>query len=188
MKKNLLLLFLCLSSISVFCQSDDDEGKGLPNGIRVGYQYSNLSNNDRDAADNLDRFYIGYVRKINVIPLIHVETGLEYMIAGAKQSEDSRLELHYLVLPAQGVLKIGPFVGVAGLNADFRLAENYTLNGEKIKRSGSDKSASFDLAADAGAGFNILFMTIEARYYWGLLEVQDGWYNQYWQAGVKFHF
>ncbi len=186
----ILCLTTVLALITVLCsaQKEDDGRFDLPNGFRIGYQYSNLNNNDEDAADHLDRGYIGYVRKIKIVPLIHIETGLEYMIAGAQQSDDVRLQLHYLTVPAQGVLKLGPFVGVAGLNGNFRIAEDFTVDGEKVDRDDDDRAAAFDLAVDAGAGFNILFMTIEARYYWGLLEVDNGWYNRYWQAGLKFHF
>ncbi|GAB4489319.1 MAG: hypothetical protein OHK0019_06730 [Saprospiraceae bacterium] len=44
------------------------------------------------------------------------------------------------------------------------------------------------MAANVGAGFNFLFLTLEARYYWGLIDVWDEWNNQYWQLGLKLHF
>lgn len=187
MRSTITTFFFCLSICCCLAQDDDkDKGWSLPNGFRAGYQWSNLENDTETAANNLDRFYVGYLRKFKLLHLLKVETGLEYMIAGAQQSDDTRLQLHYLVLPAQGVLKIGPFVGQAGLNANFRIAENLKVNGQSVDRD--DKSANFDLAANVGAGFNFLMVTLEARYYWGLLEVDNGWYNRYSQFGLKFHF
>jgi hypothetical protein len=184
MIKPILSLCFCLFVMAAHGQSDDKGRFDLPNGFRLGYQQSNLFNNDVDAADNLHRGYVGYIRKIGRARMLHLETGLEYMIAGAQVSEEDKLQLHYLSLPAQGVLKLGPFVGVAGLNANFMIADNF----DSDNNAPEPDLKRFDLVADAGVGFNILFMTLEARYYWGLLEVTDGWYNRYWQAGLKFHF
>ena len=187
MYKTIAISFLCLLTYSCFAQKDDDKDRHLlPNGLRGGYQWSNLENDSESAADNLDGFYVGYVRKIKLIPLIHIETGLEYMLAGAKQTDNSKLQIHYIVLPAQGVLKIGPFVGMAGVNANFKVGEKLTVNGQTVDRD--DKAAVFDFAVDGGLGFNILMFTIEARYYWGLIEVENGWYNRYAQLGLKLHF
>ncbi len=190
MNKGLILLLICLFSQLGFGQSSskDDDGLGLPNGFRIGFQSSHFIQEGSSIADNLNRGYIGYIRKVHLVPFLHLETGLEYMIAGSQQNKDSKLELHYITLPAQGVFKIGPIVALGGINANFRVAENYTVNGEKIKRSGGDRSAAFDLALDAGAGFNFLALTAEFRYYWGLLEVENNTFNRYWQAGIKFHF
>lgn len=186
MLKSLFTLCLCFFALSVMAQKDDH--KHRPNGFRIGYQNSTYGNSDGKVDDNLDRGYVGFMRKIGKRNLFHLETGLEYMIAGAQLENDAQVQLHYLTLPLQGVVKIGPIVGLAGVNGNFRIAENYKLGDQEVDRSGDDKSKGFDVAVDAGLGFNILFMTIEARYYWGLIEVEDGWYNRYLQAGLKFHF
>jgi hypothetical protein len=187
MNKLILILGICFISITAWSQSEDEkDGFNLPNGIRFGWQSSNFIQDGETAEDNLDRGYIGYVRKVSIAHFFKLETGLEYMIAGTQINDDTKLQLHYLVLPAQGALKIGPFVAQAGVSANFRIAEDYRVDGESIERD--DKSAGFDVAANVGAGFNFLFMTLEARHYWGLLEVENGWYNDYWQLGLKFNF
>jgi hypothetical protein len=117
-----------------------------------------------------------------------METGLEYMIAGAKQNEDTQLQLHYLVIPAEGMIKLGPFIGMAGLSGNIKIGDKLTLDGDEIDYPDGKKPNLFDVAANIGAGFNFLFLTLETRYYWGLLDVQDEWNNQYWQLGLKFHF
>ncbi|MCC6414048.1 MAG: PorT family protein [Saprospiraceae bacterium] len=185
MIKPLFTLVFCLFVLSAFAQKDDD--KHRPNGIRIGYQNSLYSDGD-NTSDALSRGYFGFMRKIGKRDLFHLETGLEYMMAGAKFENDAQVQLHYITLPLQGVVKIGPFVGLAGINGNFRIGENYKVGDQEIERNDDNKSNGFDVAVDAGLGFNILFMTIEARYYWGLIEVENDLYNRYVQAGLKFHF
>ena len=187
MNKLFLLLGLCFLTTSLWSQAEDEkDGFNLPNGIRFGWQSSNYLQDGDSAGDNLDRGYIGYVRKISILHFLKLETGLEYMIAGTQPTDDSKLQLHYLVIPAQGAFKLGPFVAQAGVSANIRVAEDFKVDGESVDRD--DKSAGFDVAANVGAGFNFLFMTLEARHYWGLLEVENGWHNDYWQLGLKFNF
>lgn len=124
MSTKLTILLLCLSAFCCFGQDDEkDEAWNLPNGFRVGYQWSNLVKDGDEAADNLDRFFVGYMRKFRLLHLLKMETGLEYMIAGAKQSEDSQLQLHYFVIPAEGMVKLGPFISMAGLSGNIKIGD-----------------------------------------------------------------
>lgn len=184
----LTLFFICFASSILFAKSEKKDGFELPNGFRFGYQYSNLINNGNMAYAHLDRGYLGYTRKIKVVPLVHIETGMEAMISGAKLANNSSVELYYLNVPVQGILKLGPVVGIAGFNGNFKLAETQKINGQKVKLDNSNRSSFFDLTLDAGLGFNVLMLTFEGRYYWGLLDVNNGYTNRFWQAGVKIHF
>lgn len=188
MRKLFYLLMLSLCTTFASAQTEDEkDGWNMPNGVRFGWQLSNLRQDGDNLGDDLHRGYIGYVRKISIAHFFKVETGLEYMIAGTQLDDDSHLELHYLVLPAQGAVKLGPFVAQAGLAGNFKIAEGYKEDGEKVDRG--DKAAFFDLTANAGAGFNFLFMMVEARHYWGLLEVEEeSINNDFWQLGLKIHF
>ena len=189
MNKLILILSLCFFSSILSAQEDEEkDGFNLPNGVRFGWQSSNYLQDGDSYGNTIDRGYIGYVRKISILHFLKLETGLEYMIAGTQMNEDNRIQLHYLVIPAQGAFKLGPFVAQAGVSANIKLSEDYTENGEKVDRPDDEKANGFDVAANIGAGFNFLFMTLEARHYWGLLEVEDGWYNDYWQLGLKFNF
>ncbi|MFI5219891.1 MAG: outer membrane beta-barrel protein [Bacteroidia bacterium] len=188
MKKILLLSAIVFNSFFTFSQAEEDENDNKLNGIRFGYQHSNLLNNDEDAANNLDRFYIGFTRQKKLSPLFRLETGLEYMIAGAMITEDSKLELHYITIPLQAHLKIGPFLGTAGLNALFKVAQKMTFGGTKIEVTDENKATFMDCTADVGLGFKILMITLEARYYYGLVDIKDGWHNNYYQLGLKVSF
>lgn len=188
MKKILLLSAIVFNSFLAFSQTEESDDDNKLNGIRVGYQSSNLINSDEDAASNLDRFYVGFSRQKKLSPLFRLETGLEYMIAGSMITEDSKLELHYITLPLQAHLKIGPFIGTAGLNALFKVAQKITVAGQDVDVTDDNKATFMDCTGDLGVGFKILMITIEARYYYGLVDIRDGWHNNYYQLGLKLSF
>jgi hypothetical protein len=184
--KKLSMFFLILLLASQVRAGDDE--KDRPNGFRIGYVWSNLTKSGENAADNLDGLYAGFVRSMKLAPLFKFETGMEFCMNGAKQTENSKLQLGYLVLPAQVKAQLGPLVGQVGVNGNFRILQKFTVNGNSVDIDDSNRAAFFDLAVNAGAGFNILALTIEARYYWGLIDVRDGWYNRYAQLGLKINF
>jgi hypothetical protein len=187
MKKLLLISVLVLRAGWAWCADDEEEDK-RPNGVRFGYQWANLVNDGKDAADNLDAFYFGFARQVKITPLFRFETGLEYMMNGAKQTENSKLQMGYLALPLQMKVKLGPFIGQAGLNANFKVYQKLTIAGNDVIINDDNRAAFFDLAANVGVGFQFLFLTAEARYYWGLLEVKNEWFNRYAQLGLKVSF
>jgi hypothetical protein len=120
--------------------------------------------------------------------LFRLETGLEYMIAGSQITDDTKLELQYITLPLQAQLKIGPFIGTAGLNALFKVAQKMTVAGTKVDVTDENKVSFMDCSGDVGAGFKILMFTLEARYYYGFVNIKDGWHNNYYQLGLKVSF
>ena len=187
MKKILLLSAIVFSSFFAFSQEEDENDNKL-NGIRFGYQSSNLMNNDEDAASNLDEFYIGFSRQKKFSPFFRLETGLEYMIAGAKITDSSKYALHYITLPLQAHLKLGPFIGTAGLNALFKVSEKLTVAGADIPIPDDNKATFMDCSADVGVGFKLWILTAEARYYYGFVDINDGWHNNYFQLGLKVSF
>lgn len=182
-----LIWFALALMMTIHAKAGDDE-KDRPNGFRIGYQWSNLVKSGTNAADNLDGMYAGFVRSMKLAPLFKFETGMEFCMNGAKQTENSKLQLGYLVLPAQLKAKLGPLVGQVGVNGNFRIIEKLTVNGNSIDIDDNNRASFFDLAVNVGAGFNIAVLTIEARYYWGLIDVHDGWYNRYAQLGLKVNF
>ena len=187
MKKLLLICTLLLCTGYAYCGDDEDEDK-RPNGIRFGYQSSNLVNSDEDSFNNLDAFYFGLVRQVKIAPLLRFESGIEYMQNGAQLSEDSKIKLAYLVLPLQLKLKLGPFIGQAGLNANFKVYQKNTFQGANVILDDDNKASFFDLAGNVGVGINFLFLTLEGRYYWGFIDVKNDWFNQYGQLGLKVSF
>ena len=50
------------------------------------------------------------------------------------------------------------------------------------------KSNWFDAPVFLGAGVKIFFVSVEARYHWGLIEVRNGLKSQYFQLGAAVSF
>lgn len=189
--KTTKLLVACLFTFGLGTHikaQNNDEGPKRPNGIRVGYQYSNMRKDGEWAFKGSDDFYVGYARDFRVLPLLHIQTGLEYMMAGASLVEGADLELNYIVLPVQGVVKLGPISFVGGVNGNFLVSETQKIGGEKITINSDNESEMFDLTLDAGLSVNLWMLSIETRYYWGTMAVNDNWNNRLWQAGIKFNF
>src|SRR5262245_36622267 len=146
MKKLLLISALILHAGFAWCADDDEDSR--PNGVRFGYQWANLVKNDEDAANNLDAFYVGLVRQVKIAPLLRFESGLEYMMNGAQQTENTKLQLGYLVVPFQLKVKLGPFIGQTGLNANFKVYQKLTVAGNNVIIDDDNKANFFDLAAN----------------------------------------
>ena len=188
MKKIVYITALLACFNATVLAQDNDNDKKWPNGIRAGYQLSNFVKSGDKAASNINGFYAGYVRKVKLAHFFRLETGLEYSLAGSKINNENQVELNYLVLPAQFCLKIGPLYGLLGVNGNILLKEKLTINGEKADVDKDNRVKTLDIVTDGGLGFNILFLAIEARYYYGLVDLKQGWHNSYVQLGLKASF
>ena len=77
---------------------------------------------------------------------------------------------------------------LTGVGANFKVSEKVFLDGTSTTPSDEDKSNFFDIPFYLGAGAKIWFISIEARYHWGLLDVNEGYSNQYLQIGAAVSF
>ena len=79
---------------------------------------------------------------------------------------------------------------------DFKVGEKEVIMGQEIEKTSANKANVFDLPVFLGAGVKIFFLTIEARYSWGMIDVYDGTANseyddsktQYLQVGAAISF
>lgn len=179
----MFLLFL----LSPLVAMADDDGKKV-SGIRAGYQSSGyFKNGDMlSGTDKYASFYVGLFRERKLIPLLHVGSGLEYFQNGAKIDDDNKMILHYLSVPIYAKVKVGPVFALTGFAPSFKVAEKQFLLGEKS--TPSDKSNWFDIPFYLGGGLKILFISVEVRYHWGLLDVREGTMSQYFQLGGAISF
>ena len=192
--KNIKLILLSLLiigfSFNSFSQKDKDgKGKSGKLGIRFGSQTSNIHNGSSRYADNLSTFYIGVVRTRRIVPLLKYATGIEYFQSGTKVNNENAAHLHYISLPVNLRLKLGPVVMLGGIAPSFKIVEKWEVAGEKITPSSDLKANWFDAPVFIGGGFKFLMLSIEARYYWGTTNlyetVSDGTYkNRYFQIGL----
>jgi len=198
MKLKIILLFtalLFISSGSSFAQDDDDDKVG---GIRAGWQYSGLYTGGAiaEGTDPLSSFYVGVFRENKLIPLLALGTGIEYFQVGIVDSEldNTNLKLHYISIPIDIRVKLGPVYALAGAAANFKVGEKWTILDEDFTPEDDFKAEIFDVPVFFGLGVKILMLRIEARYHWGMLDTyksvdeSDALKGQYLQIGVGVSF
>lgn len=159
-------------------------------GIRAGFQSSTIKGDDIRQLNSLNNFYIGgfHVNKFGGI--FGFYKGLEYFQNGIYNDENNFKRVHTISVPLMLRAKIGPAFASAGFGANFRVAESAQEFGEDLLSSDDRKSPFLDVPVLVGGGIKVLFMTIEARYGYGLLNATklDGVdaHNSYWQIGLGF--
>jgi hypothetical protein len=169
-----------------------DQGKGgnKVGGIRAGWHYAVLEKEGGkpDTANALNSFYVGFFRSTKLIPLLHFGSGIEYFQNGMSYTNNTDRILHTISVPLDLRLKLGPVFVLGGVAANFKVSEKIKIGGESINPLEADKTNWFDVPVFLGAGLKIFFVTIEARYHWGLLEARNGYHNQYFQLGAGISF
>lgn len=156
------------------------------NYVRGGYHYSDLPGNAD--LDPLSGFYLGYHHTLLKVPLVGISLGAEYNTAGARQDTPlGALEyrLGYFGLLVNGRLKLGIVYLDAGLTPAFTVGESVQLAGQDV--GGAPEAENFDLVAHGGAGVKIAFLSVEARYRYGLIDVYDGVRNSGLQVGLAWY-
>ena len=186
-KLNSFVLAAFLLTVSLGINAQKKEG-GKVGGIRFGYHSAALYDNGDKVSgiENLQNFYIGFFRDNKLIPALHLGTGLEYFQNGGKVDNDNKLVLHYLSVPLNIKAKLGPVFALTGFAPSFKVSEKVFIDG--AKSTPDEKSKGFDVPFHLGAGVKILFITIEARYHWGIIELHDGVKSQYLQIGAGISF
>lgn len=190
MKKVLFIIVIALATTSyIKAQEKDSERIG---GLRFGWQRAAIYENGSipTGYEPLQTFYIGFSKEKNIAPLFSVGSGLEYFQNGIKVDDDNKTVLHYLSVPFDLKLKIGPVFALGGIAPSFLVAERQFVLGVKTTPADDAKMNWFDVPVFFGAGVKFLFLTIEGRYHWGLLELGDGdgSKNQYFQLGAGLSF
>ena len=150
-------------------------------GIRAGWQRS-VFTIDGERTDPLSSFYLGIFKENKLAPLLHYGLGIEYMQCGGTLDyipDQMEYKIGYLGIPVYLKANAGPVFGVAGSGINFKISED---------NPGNDDTNMIDVPVYAGIGIKFLMFSIEARYHFGLIEVQDMLKNQYLQIGVGIRF
>jgi hypothetical protein len=157
-------------------------------GIRAGYQSSAFykDGSQLSGTDNYSSFYLGLYKENKIIPILHFGLGLEYMQTGAvwKSTNDKQV-LNYLSIPLYLKAKLGPVFALGGVAANIKVGEHYSGTTSPL---GNQSFKGIDFPLFLGAGFKLLMFTIEARYNWGMIDINDGVSNQYLQLGAGISF
>ncbi len=186
MKNSFLLLITVL--FLVIATSVQAGGKI---GVRAGYQMASFHVNGSmmENTSNLNSFYLGVFKEKDLIPMLDLGYGLDFMQNGTQYASANKYVINYLSVPVYVKAKIGPVYGLTGLAANFKLSDKVT--NEYNTTTPSDYLAkNFDMPLFIGGGFNILIFSIEARYNWGMIPINDVSHakNHYLQVGATVHF
>ena len=188
MKKNIMITLVLLSAVQSSFAQDDKPGKI---GIRAGYHAAMISIDGDQIAGTvgLNAFYVGLFKEKKLVPMLRFGSGLEYFQNGFESNLiDLQRKLHYLSVPLYLKVKLGPVYATGGTALNFKVAENNKFLDESMDPL-SEKSKIFDMPLQLGLGFKILMLSVEARYNWGMLEINDvGAKNQYLQLGIAVSF
>ena len=188
MKKLSIIILVVLGAVLSTYAQDKKSGKF---GIRAGYHSSIIMVDGAQFASTvaLNSFYAGFFKERKLVPMLHFGMGLEYFQNGFESNLiDLQRKLHYVSAPLYLKVKLGPVYATGGTALNFKVAENNNL-GDTSGDPLAEKSKVFDLPLQAGVGVKILMVSLEARYNWGMLEINDiGAKNQYFQLGAAVFF
>lgn len=178
------VIAICL--IMLTTQLAFGEGDTKIIGIRAGYQMSETYYPSYGAVGSLDGFYLGAFKNNKIMPMLHWTFGLEYFQNGYQDKNfDIKRTVHTLSIPVNIKVKLGPLFALVGSGLNMNLSDKTEFMGEDV-----DDDVNFlDIPLTVGFGFNILILSIEGRYSWGMLNVDSGdGKNQYLQIGAGVSF
>ena len=181
MKNRIVLMFLVALSLAVVSAP-----LSADTGIRAGYMNSTIRKGGEGFFENnYESFYLGTLGDTKIIPLLYFGYGLEYYQTGSKLDDNNKLVLHYISLPLSLKVKFGPIQAFGGFHGAVKVSGSLTTLGQSTSAQGFE---TFDAGAFVGLGAKIAFIGAEARYTWGLIDIKDGYKNNYFQAGLTLWF
>ncbi|MFZ4547124.1 MAG: outer membrane beta-barrel protein [Bacteroidales bacterium] len=186
--KRFLSLSILVAVLTIYSHAVQAQGKRSI-GIRAGYQNSGLFKDSEKltGTSNYASFYVGVFKEKKILPFLHWGTGLEYCQNGAGLTGDSKQVIKYLGIPVHLKVKVGPVYALVGVQPKVKLSEKIILDGDKTSPTDEQKSKTMDFPAYGGIGFNILIVSIEARYQYSMFETNHGARNAYLQLGATLH-
>jgi hypothetical protein len=191
MKKQLFLFAIILMLFTGLAMAQEDKHHNKVGGIRAGWQNAGffLDGSKYPGSEAYQTFYLGFFRDNKLAPMFYHGSGLDYFQTGIQMGGEKDRLLHYISLPNYLKFKLGPAFLLGGVAPSFKVAEKVNVGGENVNPLDANKSNWFDIPAFAGVGVKILFITVEARYHWGLVKLNDdGYMNQYFQLGAGLSF
>lgn len=189
MKKGILFLLSALL-MGIYGSYAQDEGTQKVGGIRAGFHSASMveEGSKPDTANSMNSFYLGFFRDQKISRMLYFSSGLEYFQNGLKYSNNSKRVLHTISIPLDLKFKLGPVFALGGAAANFKVAEKIVVGDYSVNPADGNESNWFDVPVFLGAGVTIFFITVEARYHWGLIEVRNGLNNRYLQIGAGISF
>jgi hypothetical protein len=188
--KNMKKTFITISVLAVFCLSSFTSHAGggpFTKGPIAGWHYSDiLKDGESLYGENNNSFFVGFFsnRKLGSTKLFQIGSALMYYQNGSRKDDNNYIRLHYLNIPVSLRVQIGPVYGFAGVNGAIKLGgEQYTLGVKTDVKSIN----TWDAGVHAGIGAKIFMFGVEAKYNWGLVDINNGYKSQYLQLGILLY-
>ncbi len=183
-------ILLILVAMVVTCNINaQDKDKPARIGIRAGWNYASMfiDNDELPGIDHSNSFYIGVFKEKKLVPFLRLGSGIEYLQNGYKINDNVSRDLSYISVPLYLKVKIGPVYATGGTGFNFKIGED--LPGDASQDPLNNKKTNFfDMPLQLGAGLKILMFSVEARYNWGMFNVNNNASNQYLQLGFTVSF
>ena len=183
----ILVLMAFILGSNVYAQDDKDKPARI--GIRAGWNYASMfiDNEELSGIEHNNAFYIGVFKEKKLVPILSLGSGLEYLQNGYNIKDGSYRDIHYLSVPLYLKVKIGPVYATGGTGFNFKLGENLPEDASQDPLN-NEATNFYDMPFQLGAGLKILMFSVEARYNWGILNVNNDASNQYLQVGFTVSF
>ena len=187
MKKKLIITIVIFSAMMAVNAQNKKSSKF---GIRAGWQSAEMIRDGKslETTEPLNSFYVGVFKEKKLIPMLHFGGGVEYFQNGFQSKLiDYQRKLHYISVPLYLKAKLGPVYATGGTALSFKVSESNVIF-DGVTDPIGEKSNVFDMPLQLGLGIKILMISIEGRYNWGLLDINNGVKNRYFQLGLGMSF
>jgi len=183
-KKILTIIALC---ILIWGSFTSHAGEPFKKGPIAGWHYSDILKDGSSLyGGHYNSFFVGFFsnKKLGSSELLQFNSAIMYYQNGSKENDDNWMRLHYLNIPVSLRVQVGPVYGFAGVNGAIKLGgENHTLG---VKTNVKEIN-TWDAGVHAGLGVKFWILGVEAKYNWGLVDLNDGYKSQYLQLGILLY-
>ena len=162
--------------------------KPITFGPIAGWQNSDiLKDGESLYGGNYNSFFLGFFanKQLGPTKLLQLNSALMYFQNGSKKDDQNYMKLSYLNIPNSLRVQVGPIYALGGINGGVK------LGGEQYNDMGLDVDIEDINTWDAGVhlalGAKIGPLGVEAKYNWGIVDLNSGYNSQYLQLGILFY-
>lgn len=175
-------ILFCSSALSLRAQGREF---GFRAGVLGGQSYNEEGLQEEGIATLYAGLYVG--RPLGSTFFTSFITGLDYMKTGYSIDDQNFRKLFYAGIPLALRIHFGPWHLQGGVSANIKLYERWVDQGLDMLHE-DNRSSPFDLPILLGAGVRITDVVLEARFYYGWMDVYEGNKNIYLQLGLAYSF
>ena len=183
-RKILTIIFVCALCCGSFTANAGDP---IKKGAIAGWHYSDILKDGSSLyGGHYNSFFVGFFTNKNLMSsgLLQFNSAIMYYQNGSKENDDNWMRLHYLNIPLSLKVKIGPVYAFAGASGAIKLGgENHSAG---VKTNVSEIN-TWDAGVHGGIGVKFWILGAEAKYTWGLVDLNDGYKSQYLQLGLLLY-